>query len=396
MTSGSAGTMPELEAALAATPDDRELLAVYADALMARGEPRGELIALDLHVERTGSVPPTLWARREELERAVLGRPEAELPSARLRRGFLELDYDVSVEDPDPDDLLDRPIGQYLRRFRLVANHPDRSVSTLARALGQPRPHLMSLALTTGVGDVVQAPPLDPDVVPRLHMLALAGYAVPLAPVAHPGVVTLDVNYHSACQWAADCRVHPAVETLVVVVGFDGRDRVLALMQVGFPRLQTIQLRGAANMPVAELAELRERLATSAPHVAVVEAPPKPWPHSNRLHGSGELAIEVPGVDFTGPVPVGPMLAVMDSYFHDLSPAAQSAWAALWQLHVPLAPRRGSGERARLPAQLLATALDALPPHVLAKLRPWQALRAALGPEPSRRLDVMIAQFRRR
>ncbi len=396
MTSDSAGSMPELEAALAAQPDDRDLLAVYADALVARGDPRGELIALDLHVERAGAAPSALWARREELERIVLGSPEAELPAARLRRGFLELDYDVLADEDVTDDLLERPIGHYLRRLRVVAEQPGRAVSVLVRALAHPRPHLMSLALACRPGDVGRAPTLDPAVVPRLRTLALAGYAVPLAPVAHPGVVTLDLNFRVACAWAADCRVHPAVETLVVTVGSDGRDRVLDLMRVGFPRLRTIQLRGAASIPAAELAELRERLAMSTPHVAVVEAPPKPWPHSNRRRGHGELAIEVPGVDFTGPVPVGPMLAVMDSYFHDLPPAAQSAWAALWQLHVPVLPRRGSGERARLPAQLLATALDALPPHVLAKLRPWQALRAALGPEPSRRLDVMIAEFRRR
>lgn len=420
MSSGIAGSMPELEAALAAQPDDRELLAVYADALMARGEPRGELIALDLHVERAGGATSALWARREELERAVLGRAEAALPAARLRRGFLELDYDVIAHERDPDDLLDRPIVQYLRRFRLVADQPGPAVSVLVRALEQPRPHLTSLALVVGYGEVELVPGLEPDILPRLRTLSLGGYTIPAAASAHPGVETLELAGRAAFEWAVACPVHPGVETLVMEVGRGEHDLARQITRRRFPRCHTVELRMGphhADTEPVEFAEatelfaeglrkvivpgtfddiLRRRLASIAPHAAIEDAIPPPWPRADTLRAGGMLAIEIPGVAFTGHVPVGPMLAVMESYFRDMPPAARSAWEALWRLHGRRPVDVGHGDRARLPALLLATALDALPPHVLAKLRPWQSLRAALGAEPSRRLDVMISPFRKR
>jgi uncharacterized protein (TIGR02996 family) len=389
--------MPDLEAALAAQPDDRELLAVYADALMATGDARGELIALDLRVERAGGATAALWARREELARVVLGRPEAELPAARLRRGFLELDYDVLAHERDPDDLLERPIVQYLRRFRLVADQPGPAVSVLARALDQPRPHLTSLALVVGYGELDHLSMLDPAILPRLRTLALGGYTVPLETIAHPGVVTLELTGRAALEWALACDAHDGVETLVLEVGRSEGELMPELIRLWFPLLRTIQLRKAPHVSDAELLELRLRVEALAPtNVSIEDAPTPPWPHADTQRAGGMLAIEIPGVAFTGHVPVGPMLAVMESYFDDMPPAARSAWEAFWRLPARRPVGTGHGERARLPALLLATALDALPPHVLAKLRPWQALRAALGAEPSRRLDVMVAPFRPR
>ncbi|HEY0250112.1 MAG TPA: hypothetical protein VGC41_01245, partial [Kofleriaceae bacterium] len=74
----------EISAALAAS-FDREQLAVYADALLAEGDSRGELIAIDL-----AGVPDALAARRVDLEKAWLARlPRGVVGSTNL--GFLEL-----------------------------------------------------------------------------------------------------------------------------------------------------------------------------------------------------------------------------------------------------------------------------------------------------------------
>lgn len=58
-------TLEELASQLRARWD-RDLLAVYGDLLMMRGDPRGELIALDLELEACGSTPE-LEARRTRL-----------------------------------------------------------------------------------------------------------------------------------------------------------------------------------------------------------------------------------------------------------------------------------------------------------------------------------------
>lgn len=52
-----------LESALQARWDDATA-AVYADALIARGDPRGELIAIDLHIARHGRSEPLVQRRR--------------------------------------------------------------------------------------------------------------------------------------------------------------------------------------------------------------------------------------------------------------------------------------------------------------------------------------------
>lgn len=77
-----------------AKADDDQLRLVYADVLQADGNPRGELIAIDLELGRTGLSErrTELSARRTALLEAHGGVWWPELPVARLdiRRGFVE------------------------------------------------------------------------------------------------------------------------------------------------------------------------------------------------------------------------------------------------------------------------------------------------------------------
>jgi uncharacterized protein (TIGR02996 family) len=75
----------QLLAAIAAEPDDESTRLVYADWLIARGDPRGELIVLD-HLERTtpgGLVHPDQIASLLRLS-AELGFPHLPDPDAAL------------------------------------------------------------------------------------------------------------------------------------------------------------------------------------------------------------------------------------------------------------------------------------------------------------------------
>ncbi|HTL33788.1 MAG TPA: TIGR02996 domain-containing protein [Kofleriaceae bacterium] len=78
----------ELLAAVYESPDDDAPRAVYADWLLERGEPRGELIALQLKRERSREDD----RRIHELESAHLATwlgPLATVPGIELRRGFI-------------------------------------------------------------------------------------------------------------------------------------------------------------------------------------------------------------------------------------------------------------------------------------------------------------------
>jgi uncharacterized protein (TIGR02996 family) len=82
-------TDAELIAAIQAAPDDDAPRLVYADLLMERGDPRGELILLQCRLRRdpgTNSAPT--------LEELIRAHPEwTTVPHARnalLRRGFVD------------------------------------------------------------------------------------------------------------------------------------------------------------------------------------------------------------------------------------------------------------------------------------------------------------------
>lgn len=132
--------LEKLEARLGEHFDPAELT-VYADRLQLLGDPRGELIAIDLAIDRAGAATPRLAARREELLAAWLGRlassPETDLRSPvtltrppRVRTGFL----DVTLTSPrDVRALFDHPAGRYLRWLTIETQ--DHDIASLVRFL---------------------------------------------------------------------------------------------------------------------------------------------------------------------------------------------------------------------------------------------------------------------
>src|SRR5882724_9755150 len=110
-----------LEAALAVSWD-RETLAVYADHLMSEGDPRGELIVLDLELATRST--PELVARRASLLSGWLGRlvpsdPHTAWVGDSFRFGFLEdlvLDERDSMHAQRLASILESPLAPYLKR----------------------------------------------------------------------------------------------------------------------------------------------------------------------------------------------------------------------------------------------------------------------------------------
>ena len=80
----------ELLRGILADPDDDALRLVYADALLAKGDPRGELIVTELRLAQQPA--PELAARRNELRRmyGATWWPELPIHNVRTRGGFVD------------------------------------------------------------------------------------------------------------------------------------------------------------------------------------------------------------------------------------------------------------------------------------------------------------------
>jgi hypothetical protein len=108
----------DIERALAAK-FDREHLAEYGDFLMTEGDPRGELVALDLQIEQHGAMRD-LEERRLDVLRAIVGSELVALPFVKLRYGFAELAIDGRTyrhrHRRELDRFLAGALGAFVRR----------------------------------------------------------------------------------------------------------------------------------------------------------------------------------------------------------------------------------------------------------------------------------------
>ncbi len=226
-------SIEELERALQrARSDDRETLAVYADALEAAGDPRGELIAIDLELAKVRAAAPIAIDRIDELvdrkrevlrgwlgdtiggvtwhprqiesglldgmgfaatstqsiveyARGVLGSPVGGYLQSLVLYGTkaeLEQVIDVIVARPLP----------WLRRLTLhcVEARANASKRTIDRsrlaALAKATPNLVDLSV---IGSRVVATPIHPNV----HTLRLIGGDGLVVSDSVPNVTTLDL-----------------------------------------------------------------------------------------------------------------------------------------------------------------------------------------------------------
>jgi len=202
-------TRQELEAAVLAAPHDRDVLAVYGDHLQAAGDPCGELIALDLQIERHADpraagprryrhAPLELFAQRAAVLRAMLGDELASAGASAwignaVRLGFID---DLAIGPAMQRELaalLAVPLGRYLRSVTL---HGDRHeiAMLLAVLAGTHHTWLTGLTIvTTSAGPVIAFEREVVAATPRLVRLELRGHPVFRA-IPHPALRTLCVE----------------------------------------------------------------------------------------------------------------------------------------------------------------------------------------------------------
>lgn len=134
--------MPELEEAIARDPDDLAPYLVYADWLLAQGDPRGELILVQDELLRTTDAErqATLRVREQAiLDKHLLEWMGAEVRGPRIklswRRGFLDeliLDY-READITGQARLLRSPLCRLVRRIDL-ATHVSAGLDLLLAA----------------------------------------------------------------------------------------------------------------------------------------------------------------------------------------------------------------------------------------------------------------------
>ncbi|MBA3503846.1 MAG: TIGR02996 domain-containing protein, partial [Deltaproteobacteria bacterium] len=116
--------LAELLRSVIARPDDLDALRVYADVLIERGDPRGELIAVQL--QRREQDSPELVARERELAAALdatlVGQLDQPGAAFSWQRGFLEaIDFTPTAERRALADTLRQlgtlPLARQLRRI---------------------------------------------------------------------------------------------------------------------------------------------------------------------------------------------------------------------------------------------------------------------------------------
>ncbi|MCY1020313.1 hypothetical protein [Pyxidicoccus sp. MSG2] len=155
----------ELEHALV-TSWNVDTLAVYADHLQQRGDPRGALIALDL----SPAPEDTAWrTERQSLLVAWLGEELAARAGHLVQHGFL---HSLREDRFHPPGVLEGPLGGFVRSCTLRGGERD-----VARLASRPRPWLTSLTLVNLSDAPVSALVRDALVTaaPHLQELQLLG-----------------------------------------------------------------------------------------------------------------------------------------------------------------------------------------------------------------------------
>ena len=247
------GAREELEASLQARWS-RDELAVYADALMAEGDVRGELIALDLHREPR---PRPIARSRQRLALLArwLGEELAESAYDLTRYGFLDTCRDVGKSLLVP--LLDRA-SPHVRSLDFIGySHPELR-GLIEKLAGEPRPWLVRLAITLNDEWPRPGPIIDDDLAARLiaatpRLVDLEIEARDLfAAFPHPAVTRLRSSHRGIRTLAGDNTVAlPAVTELDLALSerfdqdheaLDPDDAVRLLPRAALPALARLDL----------------------------------------------------------------------------------------------------------------------------------------------------------
>jgi len=245
----------ELEAALAAS-FDRDTLAVYADELMSIGDPRGELIALDLQIEahadaradqvpaRYRYAPAELVARRATLLETWLRGLAPTDPTRgwigdHVRFGFLD-DLECGAHSTEERDrllaILASPVGAYVRGVTIRGVTSD-IAKTLLVLVRTEHPWLSRLTIHKRAA----GPPVAADLEARFI-------------AATPRLARLELVGHRAFRTFA----HPALRELYV----EGRESLAAIRGRGFLGVTTLELGFATDLANYRTVEVEPELAS--------------------------------------------------------------------------------------------------------------------------------------
>ena len=221
----------DLEANLAAS-FDRDTLAVYADFLQSIGDPRGELIALDLQIEahadpanparRYRYAPSGLVDRRATLlatwlRALVPSDPTRGWIGDQVRFGFLD-NLELGAHSTEERDrllaILASPVGPYLRGVTIRGATSDLA-KTLAVLARSDQPWLARLTLhKRAAGPTVpgELAALVIAATPRLARLELSGHRA-FDTFAHPALRELRIDGRASLA-SVETRAFPAVAML--------------------------------------------------------------------------------------------------------------------------------------------------------------------------------------
>jgi uncharacterized protein (TIGR02996 family) len=249
----------KLEAAIEAAPDDAQAYAVYGDWLSQRGDPRGELIALQLL--------PSLDRKQRERVKALLYEPTIRClpgPLAHWRWGFVHtatlLRPTAVTDQVDLRALLRHPSMRFVRAFTLGQEPLPTALATLS--LEAPRV-LSSLT--------IYAPrefdlSLVPTTLPGLRRLGLSVPQMTGQLPTLPGLRALELAYadfgdgHDEALFGAN-RLHLTEVKLVVSLEAERPllDAVFRLPNLSAFKLEA-QRTGATLLEALEASPAMERL----------------------------------------------------------------------------------------------------------------------------------------
>ena len=430
---------------------DVQTLSVYADCLQAVGDPRGDLIAMDLVRARDGDTPALLDMRRERLldwlgADAIAGRPWS---PDDFRYGLLE-DYVITsdtarVERDYIDALFQSPAGAYLRgvtlftsadrlaeSLELLATRPMRWLRRLAirqvdrgpvpahivAGFVEAAPHVEELALE---GARILLSPCHPNLC-RLRLTGGQSLVIGAAPMAHITELDLAFGHRRRAELPPlaaliNPRAFPALERLdlarneytyptahernVGVFPFLGAvEHLERVTHLRLPSLRTEKdvdnVRGILErFPTMEI-EIARMYARFMPLLEGVDdtrlrvPAPRPWPPPDEMSSREALTVTLPGDAGGDDLALTSCTDQLEAVFDTMAPGPRAAWMQIWRFLGELGWESDDGDEIELPfpAATLATALDALTDG--RSRRVAQAIRAA---RLSAGADVMIKRY---
>ena len=223
-----AGAGQHLEAALLRTPADEQLWRIYSDWLQERGDPRGELVRVDLQLEEGGADPQVVRRRSAIIERyeplwlgedfmAVLRREKmARFPAVTVawKRAFLRSLGIVADRSRGVDlevllaGLTERSTTRFIEELKLSDDSGRRVAEAVLQLAGNGPLSLLEEAYLYARADpqTVSHPSADLSGLgvqaPNLRMLWVVG-GVALGSIDHPRLETLHVGLQGTARMAA-------------------------------------------------------------------------------------------------------------------------------------------------------------------------------------------------